>query len=790
MATVFAVIGRLVVRFRWVVLVAWIIGVFAAMSFLPSLSSVTQSDNSSFLPASTPSQQAAQLASPLQKTTLARVTVVVVRPGSTLTPADQAVIGALSQALGKVANVTSVRDAGLSPDGRADQLRALASVRPSGAQASQAQKTLVADMRSAISRVNTAGLQVHLAGPVATSVDNNNATKRTGNSVQTLSLVFVIVLLAVVFRSMMAPVIAVVPAFLVVLTAGRLTAVVAEHGLQVSAIASLLQIVLVLGAGTDYALFLMFRVREGMRGGLPPRDAVAMAVARVGESITFSAGTVIAALLSLLGASFGLYSGLGVPLAIGIGLMLVAGLTLVPALLAIVGEAAFWPSNVGPGPERTGWWGQIAARIVRRPAVTLIIGVVVFGGLAVMSFGYQASGLGGAVTAPAGTDAAVGDALLAAHFPQTAANPTTIVFRLARPAWDDPQALATAQRQLQADPQFTKVTGPLDPNGTALTPARYASLYAALGPPSALTGAPGRPVTSLAEYQAYRASAQLVSADGRTVEYATALAAGDPTTTPAVRAVPAVRADAASTARAIGATASGVVGQAAGTYDIGSLSDSDLRTVIPIAVAVIAVLLALVMRSLVAPLYLIASVALSYFAALGAAVLVFMKLGGQAGMTFILPFLMFVFLLALGEDYNILVMTRIREEAHGLTLREAVTRALSATGTTVTSAGLVLAGTFGVLAIDGGGGPNGNTIVDVGAGLALGILMDTFLVRTLLVPSTVVLLGRWNWWPSRLAGRAAGPAAAPAAAAADGEPAVAAPGRQERNTAASAAERE
>jgi RND superfamily putative drug exporter len=134
-------------------------------------------------------------------------------------------------------------------------------------------------------------------------------------------------------------------------------------------------------------------------------------------------------------------------------------------------------------------------------------------------------------------------------------------------------------------------------------------------------------------------------------------------------------------------------------------------------------------------------------------VLVFVRAAGQPGLTFILPFLLFVFLLALGEDYNILVMTRIREEAQRLPLREAVGRALSVTGTTVSSAGLVLAGTFGVLAIVGSGSAgaqNVRTIVNVGVGLALGVLMDTFLVRTLLVPSAVVLIGRWNWWPSAL----------------------------------------
>jgi len=144
---------------------------------------------------------------------------------------------------------------------------------------------------------------------------------------------------------------------------------------------------------------------------------------------------------------------------------------------------------------------------------------------------------------------------------------------------------------------------------------------------------------------------------------------------------------------------------------------------------------------------------LSYFSALGLTVLVFIKAAGQPGLTFILPFLLFTFLLALGEDYNILVMTRIREEAQRMPLADAVSRALRVTGTTVTSAGLVLAGTFGVLAVVGSGSAgaqNVRTIVDVGVGLALGVLMDTFLVRTLLVPSVAVLIGRWNWWPSRL----------------------------------------
>lgn len=759
---IFAGIGRFAVRFRWLVVATWIVATVVVLHFLPSLSSVSQSSNTGFLPSNAPSSQAAQMASALQPSDQTSVTVVLARADGALTPTDQQAIGKLEQALGRVRGVTAVSDLARSRNGEAEQVRVLAQTSQTRTlDASGPTRTLVADLRSAISGVSLpAGLQVHLAGPAATSVDNNATAGGTGEKVQRLSVLFIIVLLLVVFRSVVAPVVTVVPALLVVALAGPLTAEAAQAGLQVSQIAQLLQIVLVIGAGTDYGLFLVFRVREEIRRGLTPQEAVVEGVARVGESITFSAATVMAALLSLLASSFGFYSGLGVPLAIGIGLMLVAGLTLLPAVLAILGTAVFWPARVRPSTPRIGWWGRVSARIVSWPAPTLIAGLVVFGGLAVASPGFQATGLlGGAAAAPTGSDSAEGKALLNRYFAQTAANPTNIVFRLSRPAWDDPQPLVIAQARLAADPQFSSVSGPLEPGGRALAPAALVQLHAVLGPAQSLppTPPPGSSVPP-ATYQVYRATGQYVSADGRTVLYATALHAGDPTSTAAVQTVPALRTDAARIAQAIGAAGYGVTGQAPTSYDISSSSSSDLRTVIPIAIAVIAVLLAIVMRSLVAPLYLIASVAFSYFGALGLTVLLFIRLGGQGGLIFILPFLMFVFLLALGEDYNILLMTRIREEAHRLSLHDAVARALAATGSTVTSAGLVLAGTFGVFAVVGvaNGGGNSTELRDIGAGLALGILMDTFLVRTLLVPSTVVLLGRWNWWPSRVDVRQSG----------------------------------
>jgi putative drug exporter of the RND superfamily len=754
MARFFDALGRFSVHFRYPIVLLWLAGAVAATQLLPSLASAVDNDNTAFLPADSPSVRAAALAAPFQRADELPVTIVASRSAGPLGPADQAAVDRAVAAVRRVPGVAAAREVGLSADGRAAQIQVLVTSPGFG----DAAKPLIERLRAAIGQADPpAGLELHTAGQLAGSVDNNARSQATGERTQQLSLLFVLVLLLVVFRAVLAPVLTLLPALVVVQLAGPLIAELARHGvLKVSEIAQLLLIILVIGAGTDYGLFLVFRVREELRAGSEPKAAVARAVARVGESISFSAGTVVAAVLCLLLASFGFYEGLAYPLAIGIALMLLAGLTLLPALLAIFGRAAFWPSNVRPGPPRIGVWGRVAARVVRRPALTLAIGVLLFGGLALATFRFEPSGFGGASGAPEGSDSAAGDAALAAHFPRAATNPTSLLLRLDAPAWDRPDRLAAAQRQLAADPAFRSVLGPLDPNGTTIAPARLTALHAALGPAQRLPATPppalrGSGVTP-AEYQAYRASAQFVSPDGRTVQWFATLSAGDPSGTPALRATPAVRAALDRAATAAGAVDHGVAGQSAALYDISATSSSDLRRIVPVVVVVIGLLLALVLRSLVAPLYLIVSVVLSYLAALGLAVLVFIDLQGQDGLTFFLPFLMFLFLLALGEDYNILVMTRIREEAYHLPLREAVTRAINATGSTVTSAGLVLAGTFGVLVLSVGDSPGAEQFRAVGVGLGVGVLMDTFLVRTLLIPSTAMLLGRANWWPSRLGG--------------------------------------
>jgi RND superfamily putative drug exporter len=742
-------LGHFSVRFRFLIVVAWIVVTVLAVRLLPSLADVAKDTTSGFLPADSPSMRAAAMAAPFQGDSFAVATLVAARDGG-LTAADNVAIDALEARVGELDKVKQLIDLGISRDGQARQaLVQLNIVAFSGGPEAQA---LIASIRSTFtgSAIPT-GLQVHLTGQLAIQLDTIKASGSSQNQTQQLSLLFIVALLLLAFRAALAPLMTLIPAAFVLVLSGPVIAESTKWGIQVSSITELLLIVLILGAGTDYGVFLVFRVREELRRGLTPHDAVIRSVARVGESITFSALTVIAALVSLSLAEFAFYQSLGPALAIGIGLMLLAGLTLLPALLAIFGRAVFWPTGAAPhGPTHAGLWDRIGVVATRRPGVTLAAGVVLFAGLGATLFTTGVAGFGSSASSPSGTDSAAGSTLIEAHFPSSNATRSAVLMLFPKSVWDDPSVLVPAQEGLAGLSEFTGLVGPLNPQGAPITADQLTELFTKLGPARELPPVPTGTDVTAELYNAYRATGQLISPDGRTIQFSVDFASGDISSPAALNSVPAMRADVDGVARSAGAAASGVYGQIAFAYDVSHISSTDLNRIIPIVALLIALLLAIVLRSLVAPLYLVASIVLSYVAALGLVGIVFVHLGGQDGINFILPFLMFVFLMALGSDYNILIMSRIREEAHGLPLRDAVARAIGRTGSTITTAGVILGGTFAVLAI-AGGSAGGGQIQQIGYGVAAGVLMDTFLLRSLLVPSLVVLLGRWNWWPSHLA---------------------------------------
>jgi RND superfamily putative drug exporter len=386
------------------------------------------------------------------------------------------------------------------------------------------------------------------------------------------------------------------------------------------------------------------------------------------------------------------------------------------------------------------------------------------------------TGFADQTTGPSGSDSAAGQAAAAAHFSGASVNPTQILFRFSQPIWSHSATLDSVQRQLVATPAFVSVAGPLDPDGIPLTSAQLAQLHAMLGPPQLLPRRepPSVPVPPTI-YNAYRATAQYISDDGLTVQWTTVLKYNHTTSTHDLNQIPALRNTVAAIGRSAGANATGVFGQMAFAYDVSKIATDDLVRIIPFVALVIFVLLAIVLRSQVAPIYLILSVGLSYLSALGFTSIVFVHLGPDSGLNFVLPFLMFVFLTALGSDYNILIMTRIREEARKRPLKEAVTYAVGVSGATITTAGVILAGTFAVLGIAAGNQSGADQIRQIGFGIAAGVIIDTFLIRTLLVPSVVAILGRWNWWPSKLYRESIDDSAMPGGAATSGRSAAATP---------------
>lgn len=289
------------------------------------------------------------------------------------------------------------------------------------------------------------GLVFHLTGGVAAPVDSQNQSTHTAVLTELLSVLFIISLLFLTFRALLAPFVALLPSVVAMVVAGPLIALSTRVGVQVSDLTPILLTVVLLGAGTDYGLFLIFRLREEIRRGRSVHDAVAVSVCKVGESITFSGLTVMGALATVAIATFGLYRGLGPALAIGIAIALIANLTLLPALLTVLGTSVFWPRIPASGQRGRGTWGAIAGKVVGRPVLTLILGLVFLGGLAASMVAYTPSGFG-SQGPPASSDSGRGQAILMKDFPTAGADSAVVLFRLPISVWNEPQVLAGAAR--------------------------------------------------------------------------------------------------------------------------------------------------------------------------------------------------------------------------------------------------------------------------------------------------------------------------------------------------------
>ena len=440
----------------------------------------------------------------------------------------------------------------------------------------------VAAVRATISAHLPSGLHGHLTGQLPTAVDNQNSQASAQKRTEVLSNLVILLMLIIVFRAVLAPLVTLGPAVLVLQIAGHVIGGMADHGLQVSTITETMLTVLIPGAGTDYGLFLTLRVREEMADGAEPRAAIERAARYVGESITFSAGTVIVALLCLLLASFGLYSGLGPALAVGVAIMLLAALYRCPrAAGGVRGHAVFWPSRARH-PQREGRWARLTDVVIAHPVAMLTIGVVFLGGLAVAATAYTSSGFGGTSTGPPGSDSAAGTAAINANYPPAVANPTVVLLVYKSSVWQDPLACTAGRERPGQEAGIRFGERPAQPqrqrgqHPAARRPVRpaRAARQAARDPAGEQPGHAAA-IRRLPRHHAVRQPQRprRCSSTPPSRPHTSALSS----TTAALNAVPAVRSAVTSVQHTVGAVDNGVNGLAPASYDVNTVSSSDLE---------------------------------------------------------------------------------------------------------------------------------------------------------------------------------------------------------------------
>ena len=699
----FAGLGRAVVRHPWRVIAAWIIVAIAVIVTSPGLPTTT--NESSFLPKSYESIRAASLqdkAFPAaSKVTSAAAIVVFARADDKpLTAADSAKVVGVARSLGSkhVPNVVAITPAPASPN-RLVQTALVAMpdsvVNGTGTQAGDAVKALRADIKPLVAGT---GLTEGITGAAAQQLDSQQSGNRAEAIVLLATLVLILVLLLVIFRS---PIIAVLPLIVIALVSQVATGLIADVNkalnLNADSSVSTILIVVLFGIGTDYILFLMFRYRERLRAGEDAKQAMASAVARVGEVIASAAGVVIVAFLALLLSTLSVLRSLGPTLAIAVAVTLLAGLTLVPAVVSLLGPRVFWPSKAWRREPKAARFAAIGGALGRRPALFAGISGLVLVLLAIGALGYK---------------------------------PTFDLSSAGIPAHAESQtALKTLERGLPpgaTDPTDIFLTSS---SGTPLTAAQLAGYGARL------KTLPGVGAVAPAK----------VSADRATADYTVTLSS-NPESTTAVNLLKNQLRPAAHAAAPPGTFAL-VGGTTAVFADIQRAINHDYLVVFPTAAIIILLILGLLLRSLVAPWYLMISVGLGFAATLGASVLVFQTLQGDAGLVFLLPVYMYLFVVALGTDYNILMIARLREQAkEGMPPHEAAAIAFRHAAPTIGAAGLILAGTFASLTLAG------NTILSqLGFAVSAGIALAAFVMAMFFSPSITALIGRRAWWPGHTA---------------------------------------
>jgi len=692
---VFARLGRLVVHHPWRVIGVWLVAAVAIIALAPKLTATT--DEASFLPSHYESIQAQNLQEDAFPHAASPAAIIVIerRDGGPLTSSDSKTVESITATLtaDHLDHVTSLQ---AGPPSSNKLIQTIAVQMPkvtSGADTSQ-QDGVKALRTELAPQLSSTDLKGGITGTAAQALDSQSSGNRANAIIGIATVGLILVLLLIIFRS---PIIALLP----IITIGLVSQVAigligwanSLFNLKTDSSVSSMLIVVLFGVGTDYILFLMFRYRERLRLGDDPKTAMVNAVARVGEAIASAAGAVIIAFLALTLSTLGLFRSLGPALAIAVATTLVAGLTLIPAIVSLLGTRVFWPSKAWRNEPKGARFAAVGNAMGAHPGRFAIASGGVMVALAVAALGFHPDfDLGGGSTSSA-SESTVYSTELLKGFPPGATEPSDVYLQ--------------------------------SKSGSALTGAELAGYGAKLAT-----------VPGVGEV-----ATPIVSPDKTVADFRVTLSSAPETST----AISTMRGPLRTVAHdAAPAGTSAVVGGITSVFvDIQAAVNHDYSVVFPVAALLIMVILGLLLRSVVAPWYLMASVGLGFAATLGATVLLFQNIGGASGLIFMLPIIMYLFVVALGTDYNILMIARLREEAReGRNPHDAAAMALRHTGPTVAAAGVILAGTFGALMLAGN-----SLLTQMGFAISFGIAIAAFVMAMFFTPAITALIGHAAWWP-------------------------------------------
>ena len=690
-------------RFRWIlpalILLVWFGGAAPLSALGAKLTGLQENDTAAFLPDSAESTRVSELQAGFQESRSIPALLLWENPDGI----DQATVGAITD---RIAEATSVAEAAgalageASPPIPSDDGQAVQVVLPLAPEIGDEIVPLVEDLREAI---EVDGAESFVTGPGGIFADFANGFAGIDGLLLVSAFGVVLLILLVVYRSPLLPLLVIGTAGLALTAANAVAYLLADAGVitvngQSQGIAS----ILVVGAATDYGLLLTARFREELRQERSKYTAMRVALHRSWEPIVASGATVVLGVLCLLLSDLGSNRGLGPISAVSVTLSVVAALTFLPAALTLLGRAAFWPFRPTYGvPAKEGrGWQRVASLVGRRPRRVLALSTLALVAAAVFAPTYDADGITFTDAIQGESNAVDGQEALGRHFAAGVASPTVVV--TPEESWPEVLAAAESVDGIASVVPFAGVPdGPPTPSAEPVVVDGLVRLDATLAvPPDSLE--------AIDVVQELRTTLDDASPD--------ALVGGDTAT----------------------------------NLDSRETAARDLRVIIPAVLLVITAVLALLLRALVAPLLLVATVVLSVLATAGVAALLFDDVFGFPGSDPGILLIAFVFLVALGIDYNIFLMTRAREESARHGTRDGVLRALAVTGGVITSAGLVLAATFGALSV-----LPLLFLVQLAFLVGFGVLLDTFVVRSLVVPAAVALIGDTVWWPGRLAKRRA-----------------------------------